>query len=50
MKVEDDCMNPTTHANLYLCFDGSKACQIHYGYVKDKPQDLIDVLWEGDAV
>lgn len=44
MEVEERRMLWTTFPNLNKWFDGTKACLIHYGYVEDKPQLVVDIF------
>ena len=44
MEMEERRMLWTTFPNLNKWFDGTKACLIHYGYVEDKPQLVVDIF------
>ena len=44
MEMEERRMLWTTYPNVNRWFDGTKECLIHYGYVEDKPQLVIDIF------
>ncbi len=45
MEMEEYWALWTTYPNIDLWGDGTKKCLIHYGYVIDQPQKVIDIFY-----